>query len=583
MSQIETPNTIQADKTLEQSAEASLQAPELKKTYTTHVVSRGQNPTSIAVAHKTQLQESGFWKQGESKWAVGKKLAQLNGTNPRDLKIGQTLKIPSLGIESPDNSLEPGKRIHTVSRGDTLTGIVENNWNRFEQAGFKSVDKAVEQLAAKNGIRNKNHIRIGQKITLPSYKSSSTALVQDDPNISVTEASRRRSLSEAIQSTVEQVNTDTIVRPKPRPTRQTRTQAEETVVTIPETDKLQPPKLGTRPLSAKTDLAVPPSISNNEIIQARKDFADKTRQALLDPESSYRKFLENGARGSLKAAFNQVERGEYMVTRANSNRSLSRRLIMGYIQHEAAKHHTVAGKQIIVDGVIGKQTKAILSVKNDVLSNTPEYHSEVQRRVDQVADADLAPGFTREALTFALTQRGIGYGTNKHAGQWDCMTLPQAIMNHAGANVNFTNRGEVRWDKEMHRNNMTDIGKFSVDSSNNLQAENGSLQGLKVGHFVGIGHDYFRGVNGRSIQHGVMISGLIKNSDGQTVDAMIINPSQKEGKVIEQRLSDYMATLVKGDRAYDAGRTNVKPKGYQQYTTAYVAHPEKLAVAALNR
>lgn len=98
----------------------------------THVVRKGDTLSTIAQSYQVTVD------------AI-KKANEI--TDPNKIRIGQKLEIPG-GVSSYIN--------YKVKRGDSLSSIA----SRY---GLKT-----ETLAAFNGIRNKNQIRIGQTLRVPS-------------------------------------------------------------------------------------------------------------------------------------------------------------------------------------------------------------------------------------------------------------------------------------------------------------------------------------------------------------------------------------------------------------------------------
>jgi LysM repeat protein len=81
-------------------------------------------------------------------------LAQANGiTDTNRIVAGRTLTIPT--GSSATSSRAGGGTVHTVARGDTMSGIAI-------RYGVRSVD-----IASANGIADRNLIRIGQRLTIP--------------------------------------------------------------------------------------------------------------------------------------------------------------------------------------------------------------------------------------------------------------------------------------------------------------------------------------------------------------------------------------------------------------------------------
>ncbi len=84
-------------------------------------------------------------------------LAKANNiSNPNLIKVGQKLTIPgSSGPKAPAPAPAKPTQQYTVKSGDTLSGIA----NRF--------GTTTSALAKANNISNPNHIKVGQKLTIP--------------------------------------------------------------------------------------------------------------------------------------------------------------------------------------------------------------------------------------------------------------------------------------------------------------------------------------------------------------------------------------------------------------------------------
>lgn len=77
-------------------------------------------------------------------------LASINGiSNPNVISVGQVLTIPSTGKTTSSSGT-----VHTVQRGETLSGIAAK------------YGKTYQYLAQRNGISNPNLIYVGQKIRI---------------------------------------------------------------------------------------------------------------------------------------------------------------------------------------------------------------------------------------------------------------------------------------------------------------------------------------------------------------------------------------------------------------------------------
>lgn len=117
----------------------------------THVVRKGDNLSSIAKTYRVTVDA----------------IKRANGIKDANkIRIGQKLDIPG-GISSYTN--------YKVKRGDSLSSIA----SRY---GIKT-----ETLASYNGIRNKNQIRIGQTLRIPSQGGSAASKYSNLPaNIKAT-------------------------------------------------------------------------------------------------------------------------------------------------------------------------------------------------------------------------------------------------------------------------------------------------------------------------------------------------------------------------------------------------------------
>lgn len=80
-------------------------------------------------------------------------IATNNLSNPHSIRVGQTLKIP--GSESVTKVVA---QVHTVKKGDTLSGIA------------KSYGVSLKSLSQQNGIRDPRSLRPGQTLKIPVKK-----------------------------------------------------------------------------------------------------------------------------------------------------------------------------------------------------------------------------------------------------------------------------------------------------------------------------------------------------------------------------------------------------------------------------
>lgn len=129
---IANPNVINVGQVLKVPSGGSTQAPtSSSKTYT---VAKGDTLSGIAAKFGTTYQI----------------LASINGiANPNVINVGQVLTIPSTG-----KTTSSGGTVHTVQRGETLSGIAAK------------YGKTYQYLAQRNGISNPNLIYVGQKIRI---------------------------------------------------------------------------------------------------------------------------------------------------------------------------------------------------------------------------------------------------------------------------------------------------------------------------------------------------------------------------------------------------------------------------------
>ena len=104
-----------------------------------HRVQRGETLGEIAAANRTTVRA----------------LAQANGLSNSDrILVGQVLVIPGSG--STSGAAPAATVVHVVAPGETLSGIA---------ARYGTSSSA---LASANGITNRNLVRIGQRLTVPS-------------------------------------------------------------------------------------------------------------------------------------------------------------------------------------------------------------------------------------------------------------------------------------------------------------------------------------------------------------------------------------------------------------------------------
>ena len=105
-----------------------------------HPVKKGQTLITIAKMYGTSVQT----------------LAQLNGIeNPKNLKAGQTLKIPVSSSASADSSKPDLEKQHRVEKGQTLSMIA------------KLHNSSVQAITQANAIKNPRRLKIGQILTIP--------------------------------------------------------------------------------------------------------------------------------------------------------------------------------------------------------------------------------------------------------------------------------------------------------------------------------------------------------------------------------------------------------------------------------
>ena len=101
-----------------------------------YTVQRGDNLTRIANRYGTTVQA----------------IKNANGLYGSVIQPGQVLFIPGGGHHGGGGSCA---QVHTVQRGETLTGIAR--WYGV----------SVQQLAAQNNIWNPSHIYVGQRLCIP--------------------------------------------------------------------------------------------------------------------------------------------------------------------------------------------------------------------------------------------------------------------------------------------------------------------------------------------------------------------------------------------------------------------------------
>ena len=131
---IANPNIINVGQVIKVPTSGSTPVPTAPSNATTYTVVSGDTLSGIAAKFGTTYQV----------------LAQINGiTNPNLIQVGQVLTVQ--GTASTTTS---GGTIHTVSRGDTLSGIAAQYGTTYQI------------LAQRNGISNPNLIFVGQQIRI---------------------------------------------------------------------------------------------------------------------------------------------------------------------------------------------------------------------------------------------------------------------------------------------------------------------------------------------------------------------------------------------------------------------------------
>jgi N-acetylmuramoyl-L-alanine amidase len=125
-----------------------------------YTIKPGDTLSSIAVRHSVSVSA----------------LAQANNiTDPNRIVAGRTLTIPT-GTAASTSRAGDGT-VHTVARGDTLSGIAV-------RYGVRSAD-----IAAANGITDRNHIRIGQRLRIPGDgRTVTVAAATSAPSASLSRA-----------------------------------------------------------------------------------------------------------------------------------------------------------------------------------------------------------------------------------------------------------------------------------------------------------------------------------------------------------------------------------------------------------
>ena len=115
-----------------------------------HVVKRGETLAKIAARHGV---------------TVGAVVSANNIRNANVIYVGQRLWIPKKGRGGGGAATQKvaSKGAYVVKRGDTLSAIA----SRFG-VGLAALKKA-------NGIRNANHIYVGQRLAIPGRRSGAVA------------------------------------------------------------------------------------------------------------------------------------------------------------------------------------------------------------------------------------------------------------------------------------------------------------------------------------------------------------------------------------------------------------------------
>ncbi len=100
-------------------------------------------------------------------------LVALNGLRSRHrIRVGQVLKLPVRGgiahaaTSAPSSAVRPADGRYRVQRGDTLSGIARR---------FRISEQALLQ---ENGLRNRNHLQVGQVLELPAV--GTTVMASND-------------------------------------------------------------------------------------------------------------------------------------------------------------------------------------------------------------------------------------------------------------------------------------------------------------------------------------------------------------------------------------------------------------------
>ena len=110
-----------------------------------------------------------------------KALQEANqGVDPRKLKVGQKIQIPTAVASSPatttsdvsgaaDAPVSAESTVYTVKAGDNLVRIAKNHHT------------TVKAIVAHNGLKSQNNLKVGQKLKMPTPKTSTVAAPSEMP------------------------------------------------------------------------------------------------------------------------------------------------------------------------------------------------------------------------------------------------------------------------------------------------------------------------------------------------------------------------------------------------------------------